>query len=112
MNSITSYALAGLTAASERVSIRAQNIANQQTEGYRPIEPVQTADAGGPVVTARQAPPDQAQQKIPGTDFVEPGTDLAGEIVDTIESSILYKANAKVLKTSAELDKSLLDIVT
>jgi flagellar hook-associated protein FlgK len=111
MNNVDAYALAGLTAASARLSIRAQNIANMNTEGYRPVVPVQTAEAAGPVVRPVQLPPDRAQQRIPGTDFVEPGTSIEGEIVDTIETSVAYKASAKVLKTGQELDKALLDIL-
>jgi flagellar basal body rod protein FlgC len=111
MNSIDGYALAGLNAVSTRISIRAENIANLGTEGYRPIAPMQTAEAAGPVVHAVQTPPDRAQKKLPGTDLVEPGTSLEGELVDTIESTVVYKVSAKVLKTSQELDKALFDII-
>ena len=111
MNSIDGYAIAGLNAASTRLSIRAQNIANIGTEGYLPVAPVQTAEAAGPVVRAVPLSPDHTQSKLPGTDLVEPGSSLEGEIVDTMVSGIAYKANAKVLKVSRELDKALLDIL-
>lgn len=113
MSGILSIAVAGLQAASSRLSVHAANIANQQTEGYRPLRPVQTTGSSGePVLRAEQAPAAEAQQRIPGTDFVVSQTSLEGEMVGSLESATAYKASAKLVKTAEELDKALLDILS
>ena len=110
MVGIMSIAMAGLNAASSRLSVHAENIANLGTEGYRPLTPVQTTgSAGEPVLRAARQP--QAQQRVAGTDFVEPQSDLAAEIVGSLQSETAYKASAKLIKTAQDLDKTLLDII-
>jgi len=106
-----STALAGLNAASTRVAVRGENIANAQSEGYRVGVPVQTAQAAGPVVRVERAPADKAQTKIPGTDLVASQVDLASELTDLIISGAAYKASAKVLKAASEMEKEALDIL-
>src|SRR5262249_8485860 len=113
MSGILSMAVAGLQAASSRLSVHAANIANQQTVGYRALKPVQTTGSTGePVLRVAQASAAEAQQRIPGTDFVVPGTSLEGEMVGSLESATAYKASAKLVKTAEELDKALLDILS
>jgi hypothetical protein len=113
MSGILSIAVAGLQAASSRLSVHAANIANQQTEGYRPLRPVQTTGSSGePVLQVERAPVSDAQQRVPGTDFVVPGKSLEGEMVGSLESATAYKASAKLVKTAEELDKALLDILS
>ena len=110
MTDLLGIAVSGLRAASARLSVHAENIANQQSEGYRPLRPVQTTGATGePVLEAQRT--DRPQQRLPGTDFVEPGTSLENEMVGTMESETAYKADAKLVTTARELDKALLDIL-
>jgi flagellar hook-associated protein FlgK len=112
MNDIMGIAVSGMRAASTRLSVHAENIANQQTEGYRPVRPVQTTGpAGEAVVQVQRLPPEQAQQRIQGTDFVVPQTSLEGEMVGTMESETAYKASAKLVKTAREMDQALFDIL-
>lgn len=109
---VNSIALAGLTAATQRFSAHAQNIANQQSEGFRPVTAEQTTqETGAPVVRVRQAPPEQAQQRLQGTDFVVPQSDLATEMVGIIESETAYKASAKLLKSAQDMDQALFDVL-
>ena len=110
MTDILGIAVSGLRAASARLSVHAENIANQQSEGYRPSRPVQTTGATGePILQIQQT--GDPQRRLPGTDFVEPGTSLENEMVGSMESETAYKADAKLIKTARELDKALLDIL-
>lgn len=111
MNSALGYAVAGMNAAAKRFAIRAQNVANLQTEGYVPSVPVQTSDAAGPVVRAERLPQDRAQQKLPATEFVVPQVNLEAEFTDVMVSKIAYKASAALIRTQREFDQTLLDIV-
>jgi flagellar hook-associated protein FlgK len=111
MNSALGYAVAGMSAAAKRFAIRAQNVANLQTEGYVPVTAVQTSGTGGPTVQARRLPPEYAQQKSPGTDFVVPQVSLEAEFADILVSKLAYKASAALIRTQREFDDALLDIV-
>ncbi len=127
MTGIFSIALAGLQAATQRFSAHAGNIANLGSEGYVPVRPIQTTGpTGEPVVKVEPLPPGRgapdssiggfaaarAQQRLPGTDFVVPQSDLATEMVGTMVSETAYKASAKLIKTQRELDDALLDILS
>lgn len=111
MNSALGYAVAGMNAAAKRFAIRTQNVVNVQTEGYVPVEPVQTSGTGGPVVQARHLPPEYTQQKFPGTDFVVPQVSLDTEFSDILVSKIAYKASAALIRTQREFDQTLLDVL-
>ncbi len=100
MTSAINSGLAGLRAAELRVSVRAQNIANWQSEGYRPYVPVQTSEGAGPVVKVTRP------AQLTG-DF--PEVDLAGEIVDMQMAKHAYEASAKIIRTVDEMEKTLLD---
>lgn len=41
-----------------------------------------------------------------------PPVNMDKEVVDTLVSSVMYKANAKVLKAQMDNEKSLLDVLT
>ena len=99
MTSAINAGLAGLRAAETRVAIRAQNIVNWQSEGYRPLMPVQTSQGAGPVVKVAKA-------EITG-EF--PEVDLATEIVDMNVAKTAYAASAKIIRTVDEMQKALLD---
>ncbi len=111
MNSALGYAVAGMNAAAKRFAIRAQNVANIQTEGYVPVTPVQTSGTGGPMVRAERLPPAYAQQKAPGTDLVVPEVNLETEFADILVSKIAYKASAALIRTQREFDRTLLDML-
>ena len=73
MTSIYSIALSGLQAASSRLSVHAENIANQQSEGYRPVRQFRYVIVG--VATRTEA--DALAAKLHGS--VEPGGELVWE---------------------------------
>ena len=100
MTSAINSGLAGLRAADARVNVRAQNIVNWQTEGYRPLVPVQTSDGAGPVVRVTRP------AELTG-DF--PFVDIASEIVDMQLAKHAYRASASIIRTVDEMSKTLLD---
>lgn len=100
MTSAINSGLAGLRAAELRVNVRAQNIVNAQSEGYRPYVPVQTSEGDGPVVKVTRS------AELTG-DF--PYVDLATEIVDMQAAKHAYAASAKIIRTVDEMEKTLLD---
>jgi flagellar hook-associated protein FlgK len=95
-------AVAGLRAAETRVHVRAQNVVNWLSEGYVRQVPVQTSQAGGPVVRV------QRPAELSG-DF--PYVDLATELVDMQLAKHAYRASAKVVRTADEMTRSLLDVI-
>lgn len=105
------YAVSGLGAAAKRFAIRAQNIVNLQSEGYRPLLPVQTSGAGGPELRAVPLSSAYAQHHFPGTELVAPPVSLESELSDILLSKLAYKASAAMIRTQREFDDALLDIV-
>jgi len=90
--------LSGINAADTLLTARADNIANADTPNFTSWVVQLTAQPlRGVSATVEKA--------------AEPGVDLADESVGLITGSLLYKANARALETSAETDKSLLDVV-
>jgi flagellar hook protein FlgE len=97
MNSISSIALSGLSAAMLRLDAAGNNIANSQTPGYRRQSVSQTEDAQGGVSTTIER-------------AVEPGENMAQDIVDQMSASYSFKANLRVVKTQDEMLGALLDV--
>ena len=94
--------VAGMRAAETHVNVRAQNIVNWQSENYRPLKPVQTSEGAGPVVRVTRP------AELSG-DF--PFVDLASELVDMQVAKHAYEASAKVVRTAADMTKTLLDAI-
>lgn len=130
MVSPISTSLSALQAASKRIQVSANNLANQQTtstrengqsvdKAYLPQEVVQVSNNG--TVTAKVQTVDNPTQKVflpdhPQADdygFVEfPNIDQAKELVDMKVASYDYKANLKAIKIYNEMQDSLLDILS
>ena len=111
-------ALSGLSAASTRVSVAADNIANQFSKDYVPKQVTQVSlQTGGTQarvldVTPATTPvfnPSDPEANADGT-VSFPNVDLATELVNLTIASYDYKANLKSIKVANELHKSLLDI--
>ena len=125
MVSAFNNAIGGLRAASVRVAIASDNIANIGTtravddatyNGFVPTKPVQSSGLGGPQVTAKPVTPPFINEYNPShPDANSDGligranVDLAANIVELKQAEIAYKANAAVLRTAAELTGHLLD---
>lgn len=119
MISAVNIALAGMRAATDRVNIRSENIANVLTPGYQYTTPFQTAEASGPVVVGRREGPglqlpagqtsggaSASQMPIGGDD-----SNLARDIVDMRMAAHAYAASASVIRTNQQMQAVLLDIV-
>lgn len=78
------------------VSAAADNIANADTDNYNPWIVKVTAQPLRGVTAEAEKSPDE-------------GVDMADEMVGLITGSLLYKANARALKTSAETDSYVFD---
>jgi flagellar hook-associated protein FlgK len=85
-----------MDAAELMVSASADNIANLESQNYSPWVVKVTAQPLRGVTAAAEKSSDQ-------------GVDVADEMVGLITGSLLYKANARALKTSAETDKYTFD---
>ncbi|HYZ80229.1 MAG TPA: hypothetical protein VE571_03115 [Solirubrobacteraceae bacterium] len=78
------------------VSASADNIANADTENYNPWVVKLTAQPLRGVSANVEKSPDE-------------GVQMADEMVGLITGSLLYKANARALKTSAETERYIFD---
>jgi flagellar hook protein FlgE len=97
MNSVPSIALSGLAAATLRLDVSAHNIANDQTPGYRRQFVLQDSQPGGGVVSSVGR-------------AVDPGTNLAQDLVEQMVASYEFKANLRVVRTHDNMLGSLLDL--
>ncbi|MBI5893598.1 MAG: hypothetical protein HZB79_08115 [Deltaproteobacteria bacterium] len=96
VNNITSSAFKAYTTG---LSVTANNIANMDSEGFKPSEvKFQEGKTGGVTASIRK---DENAYEV----------DLSEEAVDLITTSSNFKANLKVLQTYDEVTESLLDIV-
>jgi flagellar basal body rod protein FlgG len=79
-------ALSGLAGAQDRLDTAAHNIANASTEPFSPLH-------------------DDGTQGAPGTQ------DLVGEIVSSMQATILYGANLRVIRTDDAMRSSVVDLL-
>lgn len=79
-----------------RLEAAGNNIANSQTQGYKRQTVLQAEEADGGVMASINR-------------SVQPGENLAQDIVDQITASYIFKANLGVVKTQAEMLGTLLD---
>ncbi len=129
MTEIYRTALSGIFAAGARIANNANNIANIFSTGRLPANPGDATDAYAPTRIGTQSAPNGGVivEKTPVTPAYKvasdpdspkanadglvaaPNIDLANELVDLRIASILYTANAVVIKTQSENEKRLLD---
>jgi len=128
MASVIGSALAGMQAATAKVTVAAGNIANAQTVGtpgatgsdaaYRPVDAVQISGAqGAPEVRYQERSPATSLSYQPSNPrasedgYVEsPNVDLATELINTKIAQRTYEANLKSIITWDEMQATLLDI--
>ena len=138
--STLSIATSGLSAASLRLDVAANNIANALTTGplpatsgsgapaggsssnlpavYVPLQVNQAAQSsGGTVATVSAVSPGFSAQSDPGAWFANqdglvaaPNVDLASQFVQLLTAKYAFAANAKVVQSYADTTRSLLDI--
>jgi len=97
MSSISSIAQSGMQAALQRQSAAANNIANQNTDGFRRERVDQQADPNGGTTTSVSRMP-------------QPGSQLEQDMVDQISSSYSFQASLKTLKVNDQMMGTLLDV--
>lgn len=120
MISPISSALSGLNAASNRIAVSADNIANQFSKNYTPKTVLQVSVGNGgvrsevrdvePPTTTIFNPSDPDADANGGVQL--PNVDLATELVNMSIASYDYKANLKSIKIADNMQKYLLDILT
>lgn len=86
-SSTSSIAFSGMQAAQTRLQASAHNIANSETEGFRPLQVEQNAQSGGGVST---------QVERSG----QPGAGLVGDVVAQLQAKNAFLANLSVFKTN------------
>jgi len=134
LSSIFSIASSGLAAASLRLQVSADNVANASSTGPLPdaanaadfppayvpqrVDQVDVA-GGGTAATVTSVSPSYVTQYDPTAPFADkngqvaaPNVDLANEAVQQIVARYAFAANAKVIQTASEMMKTLLDIKT
>ena len=129
MNTILSFAVAGLNAAQKKFSIHAENVVNANTPGYKASRPIQVDTGHGPAIildiSGQSIPPQpqftsQASQsaQFPGEspassyDLAGNDVDLAEEFVEILRAKTSYKASTKIIETDNELNDELFNILT
>ena len=128
MNPILSTALSGLQAATKRVAVSANNIANALTS--RPTTPgaatpkgvfkaqevtQRSVDGGGVATDVRDKEPATVTGADPSSPTglsAFPNVDFVEEAVNQTVAVASYRASAAVIRTQQELDDALLDIKT
>jgi flagellar hook-associated protein FlgK len=100
--------LSGMRAAEAAVAVRARNIANLNTKGYLPVEPVQKPVPGGVQTSVREVPLSPETQATLG-DIPAEGERLADDLVNLHLAEIAYRASAAVVKTADRMAAAALD---
>ena len=103
MSTVISTGVAGMRAAEMRAEIRAVNIVQAPVRDAKQFVPVQTSRATSPVVRA-QPLIDQPPRGAFST--------LAEDIVDLKMATHAYRASAAVVRTGAEMERTLLDTLS
>ena len=97
-------AVSGLRAASAGLALQADNVANQQTAGFKAKRAELVAEASGGVrVSGVSTDPTSAG---PDASNVDP----TAEAVAGLGYDFMYRANLKVLQTQDELAKATLEL--
>ena len=131
MTDVLSIALSGLTAQTQRVAVAANNIANISTAGrvptdanpastvYKPLGISLTAlTSGGVQARVAEDKNGTSVSYDPSNYYANesgylavPNVDLAREIVNVLESKVLFRANVSVIKTQEKMLGDLLDAI-
>jgi flagellar basal-body rod protein FlgC len=132
MNSISSIAVSGMAAASLRLQVSANNVANASSSGPLPgldaaagfpaayaAERVNQVAAigGGTSATVSTVSPGTVPAYDPSAPYADshgmvatPNVDLASEIVQQLMARISFAANAQMIRADSTMMASLLDI--
>lgn len=106
--------LTGLRAFSRKLGVSAHNVANVNTDGFRPGRTQMVEEARGGVQARVENPPPAPVSFDPQGENPAPPlsqTDLGTETVQMVVAKRSYQANLKALQTAEEAEKSVLDIL-
>jgi flagellar basal-body rod protein FlgC len=133
MSNVSAIALSGMNAATRRLEVSANNVANVRSNGrltstsgtsstsgptaYTPMQVEQVALAGGGTKTSLSAvSPATVAVVDPSAPYADqsglvaaPNVDLAGEMINQMLASYDFAANLRVLKADDQMKKALLD---
>jgi flagellar basal-body rod protein FlgC len=132
MSSAFSIAASGMTAATRRLEVAARNVANVRSNGPLPgsdaasgfpdafvpgrVDQVEVA-GGGTQANVSPVTPSHVPEYDPGAPFADsngmvaaPNISLEGEMIEALVARYSFAFNAKVMRASADMTKSLLDI--
>ena len=134
MSSVQSIAVSGMLAASRRLEVSAQNVANVRSDGAlpdaqgnyapdapRPYTPLRVDQVelatGGTRAVVSEVSPGYVATYNPSAPYANqdglvaaPSVDLADELVQQLIASYTYAANARVVTSHNQMVKSLFDI--
>jgi len=108
MQDAMSIGLSGMAAAEASIAARARNLANINTKGYRPVEPVQKSVEGGVQTSTREVPLTPATAAALGEIPAE-GERFAEDLVNLKLAETAYKASAAVVRTANRLADEALE---
>ena len=133
MSPVWSIATSGMAAATRRLEVSARNVANVLSAGPLPsasaaatasfsayvplrVDQVETA-GGGTAANVSPVSPSSVPAYDPQAPYAdangmvaEPNVDLADEMVQQMVARYTFAMNARVLRTDADMMKSLLDV--
>jgi len=98
-NGALEIAGSGLAAATTRLGVSAHNLANLQSEGFRPLRVLSQGVPGGGTMT-QVAPAPQARE-----------VDLAHEIVSQLLAAREFEASLRVAGSALDLQGRLIDLL-
>ncbi len=105
--------ISALNALGKKQATSANNIANSESEGFKKSRVILEEGEKGQVTAKTQV------VNTPGTMINQPdgslkevsNVDLATEVTDMIPTKHAYQANLKALQTTAEMEKTTLDLI-
>lgn len=101
--------ITGLRANQRALDVSSHNIANANTAGFQPQQAIfQEGVAGGVVVNISQA--GNQASATPAASNEASGTDLNSELVNSIQYKVGFDLSAQIVKTSAEILGTLVDL--
>lgn len=106
--------LSAIRAYADNAGVRAGNIANVSTDGYRPREGRTVEQAqGGVRLDVRQSAEAPPAYTEPDTGFIREGsaTDLVEDIAGGVSDGAAFTANVKVANAQNEMIGTILDLI-
>lgn len=102
--------ISGLRAHQRALDVSSHNIANANTAGFQPQQATfQEGLAGGVVVNISQPGSQAAETGTPAASEAS-GTDLNSELVHAIQYKVGFDLSAQIVKTTAEILGTLVDL--